>query len=118
MNKRILSAAVLALSLVPVPSHAAKREPCRPIDDGKGGKVWARPVKGGFSTLSCEATVTLHHTDRVKVPTVKHVSPTSCTVWLPDTIGKAGEVVVVAHQACIDAMHHAAEVEAKAQGVK
>jgi len=107
-----LALAVLLPLLAAGPAHAAKRPACQPIPNGKGGTVWARPdTKGGWSTLSCEAVITLHHTDRVKAPTVKSASPTACTAWLPEDVGPHGERVVEAHQMCIDAMHAAAERE-------
>jgi len=87
-------------------AHAAKRPACQPIKGADGKIAWARPVKGGWSTRSCEPTYTLHVTDRVKAPAGYEVRPGAtaehCTVWVhPKRFAK---VYAEAVDACTDEM--------------
>lgn len=106
---RTLAALALAC-LLPLlaagPAHAVKRPACQPVPDGHGGKVWARPVKGGWSTLSCEPSYTVRATDRVKASAGFEVrpgaTPEHCTVWVhPKSFVK---VIAQAVDACTDEM--------------
>lgn len=111
IRSRLLSGACAGFLLFAGLASAAPIAPveiCRKQPNG----IWAKRTPGGkLSTIACELAVTIRLTDRTTAITVKRATLTTCLVWVPESTDTSHGLGPAAWDACIDAMHGAAEKE-------